>query len=175
MPCDRPCPVIAIRFWVVGSLVALTSCVCVRVRVCAHVRVCLWLCLGTLCGAGYSTEDEGGRSTQAQTRHCVLKARQTFGTVIEPKNSGPTRLRPRVRPCPRDALEGKGPHRRPQKRLGRRLGSAKWSLVGCHHPTTQPHTHTHTDTQGAYRTLCEKLAVLHHREFGKFRRLKGRH
>ena len=23
--------------------------------------------------------------------------------------------------------------------------------------------------------LCEKLAVLHHREFGKFRRLKGRH
>ena len=30
-------------------------------------------------------------------------------------------------------------------------------------------------TQGAYRALCEKLAVLHHREFGKFRRLKGRH
>ena len=29
--------------------------------------------------------------------------------------------------------------------------------------------------QGAYRALCEKLAVLHHREFGKFRRLKGRH
>ena len=28
---------------------------------------------------------------------------------------------------------------------------------------------------GAYRALCEKLAVLHHREFGKFRRLKGRH
>ena len=27
----------------------------------------------------------------------------------------------------------------------------------------------------AVRTLCEKLAVLHHREFGKFRRLKGRH
>ena len=26
----------------------------------------------------------------------------------------------------------------------------------------------------AVRTLCEKLAVLHHREFGKFR-LKGRH
>ena len=25
------------------------------------------------------------------------------------------------------------------------------------------------------RALCEKLAVLHHREFGKFRRLKGRH
>ena len=23
--------------------------------------------------------------------------------------------------------------------------------------------------------LCEKLAVLHHREFGQFRRLKGRH
>ena len=30
-------------------------------------------------------------------------------------------------------------------------------------------------TEGAYRALCEKLAVLHHREFGKFRRLKGRH
>ena len=30
-------------------------------------------------------------------------------------------------------------------------------------------------TWGAYRALCEKLAVLHHREFGKFRRLKGRH
>ena len=29
--------------------------------------------------------------------------------------------------------------------------------------------------KGAYRALCEKLAVLHHREFGKFRRLKGRH
>ena len=29
--------------------------------------------------------------------------------------------------------------------------------------------------RGAYRALCEKLAVLHHREFGKFRRLKGRH
>ena len=29
--------------------------------------------------------------------------------------------------------------------------------------------------EGAYRALCEKLAVLHHREFGKFRRLKGRH
>ena len=28
---------------------------------------------------------------------------------------------------------------------------------------------------GAYRALCEKLAVLHHREFGKFRRLKGCH
>ena len=28
---------------------------------------------------------------------------------------------------------------------------------------------------GAYRALCGKLAVLHHREFGKFRRLKGRH
>ena len=27
----------------------------------------------------------------------------------------------------------------------------------------------------AVRALCEKLAVLHHREFGKFRRLKGRH
>ena len=26
--------------------------------------------------------------------------------------------------------------------------------------------------KGAYRALCEKLAVLHHREFGKFRRLK---
>ena len=30
-------------------------------------------------------------------------------------------------------------------------------------------------SMGAYRALCEKLAVLHHREFGKFRRLKGRH
>ena len=29
--------------------------------------------------------------------------------------------------------------------------------------------------KGAYRALCEKLAVLHHREFGKFRRLKGGH
>ena len=28
---------------------------------------------------------------------------------------------------------------------------------------------------GAVPALCEKLAVLHHREFGKFRRLKGRH
>ena len=27
----------------------------------------------------------------------------------------------------------------------------------------------------AVRALCEKLAVLHRREFGKFRRLKGRH
>ena len=27
----------------------------------------------------------------------------------------------------------------------------------------------------AVRALCEKLAVLHHRGFGKFRRLKGRH
>ena len=27
----------------------------------------------------------------------------------------------------------------------------------------------------AVHALCEKLAVLHHREFGKFRRLKGRH
>ena len=27
----------------------------------------------------------------------------------------------------------------------------------------------------AVRALCKKLAVLHHREFGKFRRLKGRH
>ena len=27
----------------------------------------------------------------------------------------------------------------------------------------------------AVRALCEKLAVLHHREFGKFRRLKERH
>ena len=27
----------------------------------------------------------------------------------------------------------------------------------------------------AVRALCEKLAALHHREFGKFRRLKGRH
>ena len=27
----------------------------------------------------------------------------------------------------------------------------------------------------AARALCEKLAVLHHREFGKFRRLKGHH
>ena len=27
----------------------------------------------------------------------------------------------------------------------------------------------------AVRALCEKLAVLHHREFGKFRKLKGRH
>ena len=27
----------------------------------------------------------------------------------------------------------------------------------------------------AVRALCEKLAVLHHREFGKFRRLKGHH
>ena len=27
----------------------------------------------------------------------------------------------------------------------------------------------------AVRALCEKLAVLQHREFGKFRRLKGRH
>ena len=27
----------------------------------------------------------------------------------------------------------------------------------------------------AVRALCEKLAVLHHREFGKFRRLKGCH
>ena len=27
----------------------------------------------------------------------------------------------------------------------------------------------------AVRALCEKLAVLRHREFGKFRRLKGRH
>ena len=27
----------------------------------------------------------------------------------------------------------------------------------------------------AVRALCEKLAVPHHREFGKFRRLKGRH
>ena len=30
-------------------------------------------------------------------------------------------------------------------------------------------------SKGAYRALCEKLAVLHHREFGEFRRLKGRH
>ena len=29
--------------------------------------------------------------------------------------------------------------------------------------------------KGAYRALCEKLAVLHRRAFGKFRRLKGRH
>ena len=27
----------------------------------------------------------------------------------------------------------------------------------------------------AVRALCEKLAIIHHREFGKFRRLKGRH
>ena len=27
----------------------------------------------------------------------------------------------------------------------------------------------------AVHALCEKLVVLHHREFGKFRRLKGRH
>ena len=27
----------------------------------------------------------------------------------------------------------------------------------------------------AVHALCEKLAVLHHWEFGKFRRLKGRH
>ena len=27
----------------------------------------------------------------------------------------------------------------------------------------------------AVRALCEKLPVLHHREFGEFRRLKGRH
>ena len=27
----------------------------------------------------------------------------------------------------------------------------------------------------AVRALCEKLAGLHHREFGKFRSLKGRH
>ena len=27
----------------------------------------------------------------------------------------------------------------------------------------------------AVRALCEKLAVLHHREFGKFRRLEGCH
>ena len=30
-------------------------------------------------------------------------------------------------------------------------------------------------SMGAYRALCEKLAVLHHREFSKYRRLKGRH
>ena len=44
----------------------------------------------------------------------------------------------------------------------------------------------HMDTKGAYRALCarcaravralcEKLAVLHHREFGKFRTLEGCH
>ena len=27
----------------------------------------------------------------------------------------------------------------------------------------------------AVHALCEKLAVLHHREFSKFRKLKGRH
>ena len=27
----------------------------------------------------------------------------------------------------------------------------------------------------AVRALCEKLAVLHHREFGKFRRMEGCH
>ena len=40
------------------------------------------------------------------------------------------------------------------------------------------HAHTGREQGGvpcAARALCEKLAVLHHREFGKFRRLKGRH
>ena len=31
------------------------------------------------------------------------------------------------------------------------------------------------DVPCAVRTLFEKLAVFHHREFSKFRRLKGRH
>ena len=45
---------------------------------------------------------------------------------------------------------------------------------------TVPVVHTHlwgrtVRCARAVPALCEKLAVLHHREFGKFRRLKGRH
>ena len=50
-------------------------------------------------------------------------------------------------------------------------------LLGYRVPASlkNPEASENSMTKGAYRALCEKLAVLHHREFGKFRRLKGRH
>ena len=52
---------------------------------------------------------------------------------------------------------------------GKGLPSTRATFV-CFYPLL-----THVRSKGAYRALCEKLAVLQHREFGKFRRLKGRH
>ena len=63
-------------------------------------------------------------------------------------------------------------------------GLALHALVrGCHkdafllwHPLSDVWGRTYYGgVPCAVRALCEKLAVLHHREFGKFRRLKGRH
>ena len=56
-----------------------------------------------------------------------------------------------------------------------------FQLLGWGWDSRSPHLAVHTEAQRrggvpcAVHALCEKLAVLHHREFGKFRRLKGRH
>ena len=49
--------------------------------------------------------------------------------------------------------------------MGGALGYMRWEQIGMHRG----------GVPCAVQALCEKLAVLHHREFGKFRRLKGRH
>ena len=55
---------------------------------------------------------------------------------------------------------------------------------GTHHQTEvltgqatgqMANKHVYGGVPCVVHALCEKLAVLHHREFGKFRRLKGRH
>ena len=51
------------------------------------------------------------------------------------------------------------------------VSSPKGALTHCHN-SSPSNFHQGTVFGGV---PCEKLAVLHHREFGKFRRLKGRH
>ena len=63
--------------------------------------------------------------------------------------------------------------------LASRWSSKVWGNVnGNPPPPVREQSPCQNDTGGvpcAVRALCEKLAVLHHREFGKFRRLEGCH
>ena len=62
------------------------------------------------------------------------------------------------------------------KRKNRPCSAMFWLVDDSHKATLSNDGRSHKGgVPCAVHALCEKLAVLHHREFGKFRRLKGRH
>ena len=103
----------------------------------------------------------GGSSIASEANSCGFAPKPTMGT------GGPSTEAPNLWACARHKSSLAGMHStfQPVYALPRLLLSEHKGGVPC----------AVRALCTRWRALCEKLAVLHHREFGKFRRLKGRH
>ena len=145
-----------------------------RWRGCA--RRCSLEGLGGRCGpAGHHT-----RTSAVNPSHCLARA-SSMACICALQSSSVHQERSRT--AQQQLLRKPQRNRRQRGRAGWALPQTKLpnyasgsAVCGpCSSPDASGGNLVLGGVPCAVRALCEKLAVLHHREFGKFRRLKGRH